>query len=240
MKKFALITGASGGIGKETAKVLAAEGWNLYVHYYRNKDGIIQLIKELSQYPIEIIPIQANLMTKQGISELVNNIFHLDAICYTSGTSHYGLLLDTEEQTMDEMYQIHVKAPMMLSKLLLPKLTQNKVSYIVVVSSIWGQTGAACEVVYSAMKGAQISFVKALSKEMARSGVLINAVAPGAVDTNMLQLFTAEEIADLKDEIPIGRIASPKEVAGTIAYLLSERASYITGQTISINGAWYT
>ncbi|WP_018660182.1 elongation factor P 5-aminopentanone reductase [Heyndrickxia acidiproducens] len=239
MKKFALITGASGGIGKACASVLAKEGWNLYLHYHRNQDAINELMDLCASLGAEAIPIQADLSAEEGVDRITENVFHLDAICYASGTSEYGLFLDTDGKKIDEQYQIHVKSPMLLCKRLLPRLMQNEVSHIVLVSSIWGQTGAACEVVYSAMKGAQIAFVKALSKELARSGVLVNAVAPGAVATNMLHIFSDEEIADLKEEIPLGRLAKPEEIAQTISFLLSKKAAYITGQTIPINGGWY-
>ena len=117
---------------------------------------------------------------------------------------------------------------------------KNEQSYVVLVSSIWGQTGASCEVIYSTAKGAQISFVKALSKEVAQSGVRINAVAPGAVNTQMMGIFSEDEKIALEEEIPMGRLAKPSEIAETIQFLLSEKASYITGQVLAVNGGWYT
>jgi 3-oxoacyl-[acyl-carrier protein] reductase len=109
-----------------------------------------------------------------------------------------------------------------------------------VITSIWGQTGGSCEVAYSAAKGAQISFVKALSKEVALSGVRVNAIAPGAVKTGMMARFTSEELAAINEEIPMGRMGQPDEIADGVSYLLSEESSYITGQVLSINGGWYT
>ncbi|TFI46874.1 SDR family oxidoreductase, partial [Diaphorobacter sp. DS2] len=123
---------------------------------------------------------------------------------------------------------------------LLPKLLTKGGGNIIVVSSIWGQTGAACEVAYSAAKGAQIAFVKALSKEVALSGVRVNAIAPGAVETAMLKDFTEEELNAVKSEIPMGRLALPADIANAISFLLSEKASYITGQVMAVNGGWYT
>ncbi|MGE8204014.1 elongation factor P 5-aminopentanone reductase [Heyndrickxia sp. NPDC080065] len=240
MKKFALITGASGGIGSATAIAMAKDGWNLYLHYNKNKAAMDRLIRKLENYKIEMIPIQADLSTDEGISKLLNNIFHIDAICYVSGISHYGLFVDTNEQVFESMWKVHVYAPMVIIKSLLPKLMKNTRSHIVLVSSIWGQTGASCEVVYSTAKGAQISFVKALSKEVARNGVRINAVAPGAVKTQMLDMFTAEDLQMLEEEIPMGRLARPDEIAETILFLLSEKASYISGQVLAVNGGWYT
>lgn len=240
MNKYVLITGASGGIGTSTAIEMAKSGWNLYLHYNRNKASIEKLLKKLEQYNVEMIPIQADLSTEAGISKLLSSIFHIDAICYVSGISHYGLFIDTDDEILEKMWRIHVYAPLKIIKCLLPKLMKNPFSHVVLVSSIWGQTGGSCEVEYSTVKGAQISFVKALSKEVARNGVRINAVAPGAVDTQMMSSFTEEDQNILKEEIPIGRFAQPEEIADTIHFLLSEKASYITGQVLAVNGGWYT
>ncbi|GIN83632.1 3-ketoacyl-ACP reductase [Heyndrickxia sporothermodurans] len=240
MNKYVLITGASGGIGTSTAIEMAKSGWNLYLHYNRNKASIEKLLKKLEQYNVEMIPIQADLSTEAGISKLLSSIFHIDAICYVSGISHYGLFIDTDDEILEKMWRIHVYAPLKIIKCLLPKLMKNPFSHVVLVSSIWGQTGGSCEVEYSTVKGAQISFVKALSKEVARNGVRINAVAPGAVDTQMMSNFTEEDQNILKEEIPIGRFAQPGEIADTIHFLLSEKASYITGQVLAVNGGWYT
>jgi 3-oxoacyl-[acyl-carrier protein] reductase len=239
VKKFALITGASGGIGRATAVSLAQKGWSLYLHYHKNKNEMENLLQELRKYDVELIPICADLTTKTGIEDLLDSIFHIDAVCYISGTSHYGLFEETSEEMMDELYQLHVKAPMVIVQKLLPKLMRNRSSHIVLISSIWGQTGASCEVVYSAVKGAQISFVKALSKEVARNGILVNAIAPGTVRTAMLDTFTEQDLNDLEEDIPLGRLADPSEIAGVISFLLSNESSYITGQVIGVNGGWY-
>lgn len=240
MKKFALITGASGGIGAATARVMAKEGWNLYLHYNQNEQKIIHLMNELEQYGIEVIPICADLNLYSGCTYLIDSIFQLDAIVYSSGNAPFGLLSDLDDETMEEAIQLHVKSPLILIRNLLPNLMRNDQSQIVLISSVWGQTGAACEVIYSTVKGAQISFVKALSKEVASAGIRVNCVAPGAVKTGMLDRFSSEEIYQLEEEIPLGRLANPLEVAQTVSFLLSEKASYITGQVLAVNGGWYT
>ncbi|MFD1705944.1 elongation factor P 5-aminopentanone reductase [Siminovitchia sediminis] len=240
MKRFALITGASGGIGAATAKILAKENWNLYLHYHSNGKRISELMNELKGYPIEVIPIQADLSVEDGCRQLLQNIFQLDAIVYSSGNAPFGLFSDLEDETMETAIQLHVKSPLILVRNLLPKLMRNPRSHIIMISSVWGQTGAACEVIYSTVKGAQISFTKALSKEVAGSGVRVNCVAPGAVETGMLNRFTEEELEQLQDEIPLGRLAAPEEIADTVSFLMSPKAAYITGQVIAVNGGWYT
>lgn len=239
MNKYALITGASGGIGRAIAIRLAEEGYSLYLHYHKNEKAIRALMERLEQYQGEYIPICSDLSAKDGYKSLLPSIFSLDAIIHNAGSSHFGLLMDLNEEEADRLFRIHVTAPLMLTKNLLPKLLSKKSANIVVVSSIWGQTGAACEVAYSTAKGAQIAFVKALSKEVSLNGIRVNAIAPGAIETDMLKEFTPEEMESMKADIPMGRLGAGEDIADGVAFLLSERASYITGQVLAINGGWY-
>lgn len=240
MKKYALITGASGGIGRSLAMKLAADGYSLYLHYNQNKQSIHELLTELEKFTGEFIPIQADLSVPAGYLKVVDSIYSLDCIIHNSGMAHYGLLVDLEEEMAEKLVRTHITSPLLITKELLPKMTAKKKGAIVVVSSIWGQTGAACEVAYSTVKGAQLSFVKALSKEVALSGIRVNGIAPGAIRTPMLTTFTEDDIAALNDEIPIGHLGSPENVADAVSFLLSEQAAYITGQILAVNGGWYT
>ncbi len=237
MEKYALITGASGGIGQSIAKVLAQSGWNLYLHYHQNDTKIHELVHELKQYQVTTFIIKADLSKSNEVKALASQIFQLDALIYTSGISKWGLFQDVSESEMDELWNIHVKSPMLLVQELQSKIMKNEGS-IILTSSIWGQIGAACEVLYSTVKGAQNVFVKSLSKELARSRVRVNAVAPGAIATNMLKNFTQEDIEEIADDIPMGRLGSAVEVAHVVEFLLSEKASYMTGQIVGVNGGW--
>ena len=239
-KRFALITGASGGIGREIALKLAEENYSLYLHYNTNEEAIHDLIEQLRPFQVELIPIQADLSTGDGYKKLVENIFALHAIVLNSGNSYYGLISDMTEQIVNEMIQLHVTSPFQLTRELLPKLMYQEKAAIVAVTSIWGQTGASCEVLYSMVKGGQNAFIKALSKEVSLNGLRVNAVAPGAISTSMLESFSAEDLEIIKGDIPMGRMGSAKEVAEAVSYLLSDKASYITGQILGVNGGWYT
>ncbi|CUB23271.1 EF-P-5 aminopentanone reductase [Bacillus spizizenii] len=241
MNKTALITGASGGIGKSISETLAAEGYNLLLHYNTNQNAAAELAEKLREtFGVHAETLQADLSAPEGADKLTSSIVQpVDAIVLNSGRSHFGLITDVDNATVQEMVQLHVASPYMLTRNLLPGMIRNKSGAIVAVSSIWGETGASCEVLYSMAKGAQHSFVKGLAKELAPSGIRVNAVAPGAVDTNMMNQFTLSEKEEIADEIPIGRLARPQEIADATAFLLSEKASYITGQILSVNGGWH-
>jgi 3-oxoacyl-[acyl-carrier protein] reductase len=240
MKQFVLITGASGGIGQAIALQLAKEGYNLYLHYNKNEKTLMGLLEQLQMYQGEYIPVQGDLSESNDYRKITSNIFALDAIVHCGGQSHYGLLTDIDEVEVEAMLKVHVTAPLVLTKLLLPKFMNKRKGNIIVISSIWGQTGGAYEVAYSTVKGAQISFVKALSKEVALNGIRVNAIAPGAINTLMNSHLSEEDISLINEEIPMGRLGRPEEVANGVSFLLSEKASYITGQVLAINGGWYT
>lgn len=240
MKKFALITGASGGIGRAIAEKLAADGYSLYLHYHENESSIRELLLILDSYHGEYIPIQADLSSPDGYKKVVDNIFSIDAIIHNSGISQYSLLVDTDKETIEKMMALNVTAPIYLTKELLPKMLRQQQGNILFITSIWGQTGSACEVVYSTVKGAQIAFVKSLAKELALNGIRVNGIAPGAVNTSMMADFSEEEIDIIKSGIPMGKMAEPEDVAESVSFLLSEKAGYITGHILNVNGGWYT
>ncbi|WP_243289816.1 SDR family oxidoreductase [Bacillus sp. FJAT-47783] len=236
--KTALITGGSGGIGKAVAEKFINEGYALYLHYNQNKRPIEELI---NKYPTaHIMPIQANLSTKEGAFRLIERIgLPLDVIVIASGTALYGLVQDVTEYELHSLMMLHLTSPFLIIQKLISKMIQRKKGSIIVISSIWGQTGAAMEVAYSMVKGGQLSFVKSLAKEVAPSGIRVNALAPGMIQTEMTAPFSEEEKAVLVEEIPLGRIGDPKEVADAAYFLAEDTSSYITGQILSINGGWY-
>lgn len=240
MKKTALVTGASGGIGQRVAESLAENNYNLYLHYHQNHQAASRLAEKLNkQFDVSATLIQCDFSSKTEVNRISDEITTpLDAIVLTSGISRIGLITDMTDELVEEMIHIHVSSPFKLIRNLLPPMISRKKGSIVVISSIWGETGAACEVLYSMAKGAQHSFVKALAKELAPSGIRVNAVAPGAINTAMNEQFSDEEIRMMSEEIPMGRLGKPNEIAGCVEFLLSEKSSYVTGQILSANGGW--
>ncbi|MFS1518447.1 elongation factor P 5-aminopentanone reductase [Bacillus sp. SCS-151] len=238
--KYALITGASGGIGMEIAKKLAEEGYSLYVHYHQRKQEIDKLINTIEQLGVHVVGIQADLSLPTGPNQLLEQIEHdIEIVIHNSGNSYFGLITDMDERDISAMVQLHVTSPFTITKALLPNMISNKRGNIVFITSIWGITGASCEVLYSMVKGGQNTFVKALAKEVAPSGIRVNGIAPGAINTAMLDIFSNEEIEGIEDEIPLGRVGTPQEIADTALFLISKKASYITGQILSVNGGWH-
>lgn len=243
MGKFALITGASGDIGSALAHRFAIAGYSLYLHYNRNKEAVVALQKRLLQSVnsdaiIDIV--QADLSFSEGVPHLLQQIHHpVDVIVHNSGSSYVGLMTDMADDEVQKMVQLHVTSPFLITKYLLPAMITGKSGKILIISSVWGIVGASTEVLYSTVKGALNSFVKALAKEVAPSGISVNGIAPGAVSTKMLSHLTEEEKIALRQEIPMGRFADPKEIAELAGFLASEKAAYINGEIISINGAWF-
>ena len=240
MDKYALITGASGGIGSAIAKKLIDDDYHLYVHYHQNERAMTELIGSISINNKNIvIPIQADLTKQSGVQYLIDQIqMPIDLLVLNSGMSFYGLVTDMSDDDIEQMVNIHITSPFRLTQKLIPTMIRKRAGTIIVISSIWGITGASCEVLYSMVKGGQNSFVKALAKELAPSQIRVNAIAPGAIETRMLSNFSTEELTELEQEIPLGRLGQPAEIANTVSFLASKQASYITGQVISVNGGW--
>lgn len=239
MNRFALICGASGEIGSSIARRLADEGWSLYLHY--NSTSVTALLTDLElNYPQqEFLPVQANLAELGAAEKLASQLFSLQAVVFASGQAYYRLLEDSTEEMMEQLWRVHVQNPMLLLRAVGSKLRQNPSSYVVFISSIWGSAGAAGEVVYSTVKGAQQAFVKAYAQEVAFNGIRVNAIAPGFIDTKMNQNLSEEERAAVLDEIPMYAAGTPQDISNGVHYLVSGQADYMTGQTLHINGGWY-
>ncbi|MGG5314589.1 elongation factor P 5-aminopentanone reductase [Enterococcus sp. AZ072] len=237
---YGLVMGASGDIGQAICYALAEEGWSLYCHYHRNQEKVLSLVSDLRQrYPQQdFFVVSLNMLEESAISTFVSQLFQVDGIIFASGFTVYELLPEITSQQMDSLWQIHVKTPLLLLQQLQVKLAQNSRGRVVFISSVYGQHGSSMETVYSAVKGAQEGFVKAYAKEVATLGITVNAIAPGAVNTQMNQNWSTTEKVSLAADIPLGRMAEPKEVAAACKYVCSKEASYTTGTTLVVAGGW--
>ncbi len=243
MRKRILVVGASGDIGFAISQKCIEENYDLIAHYNRNDRSVKMLVELAKENEVDCQIVQADLSNELGVKDLLSKIDNhskIDSIVYASGQSIFGLITDARDDEIDKMTQLHIKSLIKLVNHFIPEMVSKKSGSIVVVSSIWGQIGASCEVLYSTTKGAQNAYVMALAKELGPSGIRVNAVAPGAVKTKMLNTFSEEELQSIADEIPLNRLAIPNEIANTTLFLISEQSSYITGQILGVNGGWHT
>lgn len=238
MSQTVLITGASRGIGAETARRFAADGYQVAVNYFQSKDAAFALCNEIGN---GAFPVCGNVSDSAQVQAIVDEVFahvdHLDALVCNAGISLPGMLLqDVTDRQWADVLSVNASGVFYAVRAVLPHMLHRHAGRIITVSSMWGQVGGACEVAYSAAKGAVIAFTKALAKEVAPSGILVNCVAPGVIDTEMLSLAPPEARAMLEEETPIGRLGQPADIAEAVFYLASPVSSFLTGQVIAPNG----
>lgn len=241
--KTVLITGASKGIGAEIARTLAKEGYNVAINFNKSESAAVALKNELEKYT-SVMLVKADVSKYDEVASMVSavrnkfgSITHL--VC-NAGISVTGLLEDMDLCQCDRVIDTNLKGVIYTVKEVIPDMVKRKSGVIVSVSSIWGKTGASCEAVYSASKAGVIAFSEAMAKELGLSGIRVNAVCPGCIDTDMMRKenFTACEMQALIDETAIGRIGTPKDVADVVSFLLSDKSSFITGQAITVDGGF--
>ena len=197
----------------------------------------MELSKQFHQQTFKVV--QADFSKSDGAKVLAEQLAEVHAIVVANGQPMYKLLSETTTADMDALWKVHVQNPAHFIGLISSKLRLSNPSYVVFIGSIWGNTGAAGEVMYSAVKGAQHAFVKAYAKEAAYSGIRVNAVAPGWIETRMNDSIPEDERQMIVDEIPLMRVGTPKNVADTVEFLLSGKADYMTGEIVKVNGGWY-
>lgn len=242
MKKTVLILGASGGIGAEITKKLS-EAYALVLHANHQRSKIDDFAHDLNSRGLHASTIYADLSnpsdTTRFIAELRTRFPSIDGIVTAQGIAHYGLFQDATDEEVNALFAINVFATIRILRALIPNMIHNKHGNIVLISSLWGISGASCESIYSATKGAINALTKSLALELAPSGVKVNAIAPGAVDTPMLDPLGELDRSVLLEEIPQHRITSPVEIAEMVSFLLSDMCPTLTGQIISLNGGLY-
>ena len=233
--KTVLITGASRGIGKAIAKEFAQKGYKVFINYNKSKESAISLAEE-----IDAVAVCADISKREEVKKMFDEIKKtsggVDVLVNNAGISQIKLFSDISEQDWDEMFAINVKGMYNCTQEAIPYMINKKCGKIINISSMWGVTGASCEVHYSASKAAVIGFTKALAKELGPSGICVNSVAPGVIMTDMCAELSQDDIEMLKEETPLGRVGTAEEVAKTVMFLASSESDFITGQVLGING----
>lgn len=241
MSHRVLITGTSQGIGAATARLFAQEGWDVALNYNQSQAEAEALAARLSGLGVKAVPIQADISVPERAERLVREaeaaLGPLDAVVCNAGTALVPqLFTDTTVRQWRNLMDIDLDGMFYTLRAAIPGLVRQKRGAIVTVSSIWGITGGSCEVPYSAAKAGVIGLTKSLSKELGPSNIRVNCVAPGVIDTAMNAHLSPQELAALGEEAPLCRIGQPEEVAQAIYFLASDRASFITGQVLSVDG----
>lgn len=237
MSKSVFITGASGGIGKAAALRLYKDGYNVAAAYNSN-DAEAADLKEKSGGQIKLykVDLTDSKETESVFNEAQKDFGGFDIIVNCAGISLVKLLSETSENEFDFVNTVNYKSTFQICKLAIPYMVNNKCGSIINISSMWGVSGASCEAVYSASKAAVIGLTKALARELAPSGIRVNCIAPGAINTKMNNNLSDAEKSAFADEIPMGRFGEPEEIAGIVSFLAGDDSSYITAQVITADG----
>jgi len=241
--KTVLITGASRGIGRSAARLFAKRGWNVAINYNNSEDAAKLLTEEINSSSAgRAFAFRADVSDESQVqsmfNEAVDRFSKIDALVNNAGTASQQLLTDLTVNEWDRLFSINVRGAFLCSRAALGSMISRKRGKIINVSSVWGITGASCEVAYSASKAAIIGFTKALAKEVGPSGINVNCVAPGVVKTDMNAGLTKEDLEHLAEENALGRIGEPEEIAEAIYYLASEKSDFITGQVLCPDGGF--
>ena len=231
-----LISGGDRGIGAAAARAFWQAGYRVAVLYHTHAEAAAALEKELPGLLAVQCDVASRASCEVAFHTVEQAVGHVDVLVSNAGIAQQKLFTDIPPEEWQHMLAVNLSGAFHLCQLALPGMIRRKAGRILTVSSMWGQTGGSCEVHYSAAKAGLIGLTKALAKEEGPSGITVNCVAPGVIDTDMMAAFTAEDKAALAEETPVGRLGSADEVAQLLVFLAGESAGYITGQVFGVNG----
>ena len=240
--KIALITGSSRGIGASCALLFAQKGYGVIVNYLKNGDKAEELCKKIGEIGGTAVAYRADVRLQSDVEamfEFAEKEFGgIDVLVNNAGISTWGLLQDTTEDEWNDLFSVAPGGAFRCSKAAIGQMLRRGGGSIVNISSVWGVYGASCEAAYSASKAAVIGLTKALAKELGPSGIRVNCVAPGVIDTDMNRVHGEETLRDLAEATPLGRIGTPEEVAECVYFLASDESRFVTGQVLGVDGGF--
>ncbi len=231
MKKNILITGGSRGIGAACVRKFAAEGYKVYFNYLKSEEEAKRLSDETGSCAIK-----CDVASGADVERMLDITGGVDILVNNAGISHTALFTDIKEEEWDRVFDVNIKGMFLVTKAFLPYMIRNKYGKIVNISSMWGVSGGSCEVSYSASKAAVIGFTKALAKEEGPSGINVNCIAPGLIETEMNANLSEEDKKAIAEETPLMRTGNVEEIAESVFFLCSDKAAFITGQVLCVDG----
>lgn len=239
--KSVIVTGASRGIGAAIAKTLAKSGYAVVVNYNKTAEKANALCQEIQNFGGIAFPVQGDISSSDDVQRIFNASYEQFGAPYAlinnAGIALRGApLQDITDSEIEAVIAVNLTGTIKCSREAIKYMVREHRGKIVSISSIWGQIGGSCEVAYSASKAGIIGLTKALSNEVAPSGISVNCIAPGVIDTDMLSCYSEADLNALRDETPLGRLGTPEDIANAVEFLISEKSSFITGQIIGING----
>lgn len=241
VNKVVVVTGGSRGIGAQIVKTLANENYKVILNYNNSKEQAEKIQQELLEQGKEIEIIKADVSKREETEKLIqfaiNKFNKIDVLINNAGISQEGLFTDVTEEEWQKIINTNLNSVFYCNQQALKYMIQEQQGCIINISSIWGETGASCEVAYSTTKAAINGMTKALAKEVGPSNIRVNAIAPGIIDTDMNRSLTNEELEPIKEQIPLNKIGKALDIAKCVKWLIEDE--YTTGQIISINGGWY-
>lgn len=242
MRKCALVTGASRGIGRATAAVLAGQGWPVCINYLERRADAEEFAAQLRKQGAAALAVQADVSDRSAVERMVcrasEALGPVELLVNNAGISHQGLFQDVDDALWERILAVNLTGPRNAIQAVLPHMLEEKRGCIINISSIWGLRGGSCEAAYACTKAALIGLTRSLALELAPSGIRVNCVAPGCVDTDMVRVLGEDTRAMLEEETPLGRLGRPEEIAQAAAFLASEKAAFITGQVLTADGGF--
>ena len=242
MRKIALVTGASRGIGRGIALQLAREGWDVCVNYIQQREAAEAVAAHIRSIGQNAMAYQADVADGEAVNAMVRaaeaQLGPVSLAVNNAGISGQGLFQDTSDEAWDRHMAVNLGGARNVIRAVLPHMLSEKSGCIVNISSIWGLRGASCEVAYACSKAAVIGLTRSLALELAPSGIRVNCVAPGCIDTDMVKVLGDETRSMLIEETPLGRLGTPEDIAHAVAFFASDKASFLTGQVLTADGGF--
>ena len=239
MRQTVLITGGSRGIGAASVRLFAQRGWNVAFTYLTGKSQAEALAREFPGCLPLSCDVTDRAQVKTAVSQAQTYFGKIEVLVNNAGIAQQKLFTDLTEQDWAQMFDVNVNGIFHCCQAVLPSMIHEHFGKIINISSIWGETGASCEVHYSASKAAVIGLTKALAKELGPSNICVNCVSPGVIATDMNAMHSEDVLKALSEETPLCRIGSPEEVAEAIYYLASPCSNFVTGQVLGVNGGFF-